>query len=1261
MASVMTKPTSAAKVEARLTKELASASSRIRFSDLLNGTLSLFVIILGYTLLAVLFDRLFELPAFIRFFGFTAFLAVAGFVVWWQIVRPLRSQVNPRFAARQVEATIPDAKNAVINWVDLEDAQVSENIRAAVGNRAAQEVAAADVSKVGESRRFLWLICSVGLLCATLAVLFFVVKSAPFFSLLKRAYNPFTSAIIATRTEIVLEEPLAGDATVTSGDSLNVRVNLRGSLPDPKGPQATRMLVRYNLDSPEVEEFHLENAGSSREWAWKVPPSIVQNGFRYRITAGDATTPEYTVTVRTRPTLRDFRVKYEYPAYTRLKPEESTDPRLEGYRGTQVTLSATGNRAIKDARLILDSQAVQIPGKPEGDSIAFALTLEESSNYRIAFTTADGETAESLIYPVRVLVDQKPLVTITSPKDEEVALPANGLLAVDGIAADDFGLTSVTLKMRIAGTTPKMLESKKYRGGKSLKREADGSYPMALEVKDSVKLSELKTASGQAVELPVGTVLEYWLEAVDNCNQPTGNVGASKIQRVKIAPLPPPEKQGEQKQKNDKRQEDEKQHGEKQDQQLQNEKRDPTQPREDQAKPEQGKNDGGKPEQKPDNTKPDANSPPKNDGQKPNDPNQKPDPMTGNKGTDTPQPNETKPDNTKPMNPPDMGNNANTKPEQNSTQKPNKDEQKLQDEAKKVQDALDEKNREGGESRPADNSAKQPEQRPAEKKPGGEKEPSEDKPQPMEPQGEPEAKPDAGKPQATPKTENGKPQPKNEQGNEKPSPEQKPGEASESNAGGENKPERALKPAEPKAGKPNGNSTTKPDESSEPKPQPGDMGQEKPMPGKNPQAGQEKPANGTQKPDPKEMQDAIKDLKSGDPKKEQAARDKLDKMMGKENREAAEKEAEQLEKDLKSEDPAKREAAKKEIEDFAKKAQENAKNQKPEGQQSEGKPGEEGQKPDPKEMQDAIKDLKSGDPKKEQAARDKLDKMMGKENREAAEKEAEQIEKDLKSDDPAKQAAAKKKLEDFAKKAQEQAKGQNGKSGEDGQKPEGQKPSKEEIEKAQEQLKDLTSKDDAKRQAAEKAIDEKIGKEAREEMQKDLKDLNSGDPKKAQDAKERLEKRAKESQGKSDGMKPPRGPGDRDEEPGEKLKDDPKNRLKTAELQLKQFEKAKADQELQKKLGYTPEQYEKFVKGYEDMVNRLRDDVAKTDPTKPTTPGGPTTIKVGEGSGRALDKRPDATASGTGAGPGTAPPGYSEAQRKFAEEAAKLKKPEAKK
>ncbi len=1321
MATVLTKPqTNALKVEAKLSQELAQATSRIRWTDLLTGGLTLVALVLGYTLLAVLADKLFDLPSWARFGGLTVFLVTFAVAAWFSVVRPLRARINPRFAARQVEQTLADGKNAIINWVDLKNQDLPESVRAAVGAKAAEGVADADVARVGESRRVLVLLSSVGVLVAGLAVFFLLVKSAPFFSLLNRAYNPFTSSGIATRTAITLDEPVGGDVTVTSGDSLTVRVTLAGSLPDAKSPDRPRLLVRYNPDAEEFDELVLDPAGSKREFAAKLPPSVIQNGLRYAVAAGDARTAEFAVTVRTRPLLRDFTVKYEYPAYTRLQPETTTDPRVEGYRGTQVTLVARANRGVKDARLVFDTQLTQVLGTvavETPDAVSFRFPLEEACNYRIAWTAADGETAESAAYPVRVLVDQAPVVTITAPKDEETTLPADGLLKVDGVAADDFGLAGLTLRLRIAETPPVVLEPKKYRDGKSFRRASDQSDPTVFEYKDSVKLSTLKTKTGDAVKLAPGTVLEYWLEATDNCTTPTANVGKSKVQRVKIAPLTPPAEQKKQEQNQAERGEQEKKHQADQDQQQNKEQRQPPQPRPDnvEKKPQEGNPPEG--QENPQNGQPQPN-----DGQpKPKDGDPKdgqPKPKDGpSKNGDDQQPNPDKSPMTKPPEP-GQSNDAGTPKEQGKTgEQPPPDksakpkeaggksgDQNLQDQADKVQQALNDKQNAPSEARPPESNpdtADKPPTDPDAGKPGKAKPQSGDAQNPPEKSGEPKPQPGndgPSKPDATPAES--KPQGGGEKANPEAS-QPKPDAGSKSADSGESQPKPETKPGQSGEPKPGQEKATPQDANAKPKA--GDQNNgAKPDPMKAPQAGEGKPDAGTPKPgDPKTgkpQPDATKGEakpqpgeKSGQPEERPGDEAKPgeagDPQPGaaKPEKPTQPGKAKPTPSDAAGQDPKAGEQ-KPPMGEGAGEAKPEGKPQptpdpmgKPTGAGEQPKGGEKSnekpapgskgageKKPDAQELEQAIKDLKSGNPEKEKADREKLDETMGKENREATQKKAEQLERDLTGNDKAKQDAARKEIEELAKQAEKNGSGEK-KDGAAGDKknpsaPNDKQPTAEQIEEAKKLAEDLTSKDDAKRDAAEKKVDAAVGKEQREQIQQDMKDAQSGDPKTAEVAKKRIDERAKpkpEDKTKSD----QRGPGARPDTPGDKLDDDPKNRRKTADLQLKQFEKAKTDADLQKKLGYTPEQYDEFLKGYAEMVKRQNDAADKPEvlPT-PNEAGGPTTIKVGEGAGtKPVAKRSDGSTGTAGSGVGTAPPGFTDAQRKFAEEAAKLRKPDPKK
>ena len=241
----------------------------------------------------------------------------------------------------------------------------------------------------------------------------------------------------------------------------------------------------------------------------------------------------------------------------------------------------------------------------------------------------------------------------------------------------------------------------------------------------------------------------------------------------------------------------------------------------------------------------------------------------------------------------------------------------------------------------------------------------------------------------------------------------------------------------------------------------------------------------------------------------------------------------------------------------------------------------------------------------------------------------------MKERDAAKAEAEKKKIEDAAKQA---AKAEADKT--PGAKP--KEPTKEEVEKLAQAAKDLDSPDAGKKAAAEKQLDQTVGKEAREQLQKEMKHLKGDDPKKAQEARERLEKLAKDWQ-------PGNGAKGQEVKP---LVENAENRLKAAELQLDDFKNYKGDKKFLRDNNMTDADYEKFLKGYEQMVDRQRKEVddAKLNPMQ-ARPQGPGSVGANDGSSDRVKAGPVAGTAPAAGGPSFAPPGFSEAQRDFAKEA----------
>ena len=268
-------------------------------------------------------------------------------------------------------------------------------------------------------------------------------------------------------------------------------------------------------------------------------------------------------------------------------------PDLEALRGTKVTLVGHANRPIKKAAVEFPGNKDPIVGEVDAKNptqVTFNLPpMMQDGNYRIVFSPkTDEKEGEPEVFKVRVLADEKPEVRITKP-GPVIELPANSTLAVEGETTDDIGIAKMRLHMKVIvpnDPNDRPLVPQEYRNGMSFRRDSDGSYPTKIEYKDFVDLTKVKADDKDraAFHLEEGMEIEYWLEAIDNCDVPPGpNSGFSGRNRVKITPPVTAEQQKKQNEDKQKLQQEQKQHEQKQDQNNAKEERKRPQP-----KPPQG-------------------------------------------------------------------------------------------------------------------------------------------------------------------------------------------------------------------------------------------------------------------------------------------------------------------------------------------------------------------------------------------------------------------------------------------------------------------------------------------------------------------------------------------------------------------------------------------------------------------------------------------------------------------------------------------------
>jgi uncharacterized low-complexity protein len=551
MATVQQSSKPASRFEGFVRQEISRAVRRVRFLDVARAALGLFIGVLAYGLAMMLLDKWLVLSQSVRQVSLFAFLGGVGLYSWFVLLRPIRRAINPYYAAIQVEQMIPDAKNSLVNWLDLHEGNLPPSVTDAIGRRAAEDLQEADLEQAIHSKSLIWLAgVTIGMLFGVVA-LFIMLRSDQFGSLVDRTFSPFSNQGIVKQTRISIVDPPEGNATVSVNRSkLTITVQVDGRVPQEGKPDSIRLMMRYNPEDPNYTERSLARSTSDpTQWSITLQPNDVQNGFWYQVAGGDDQTPEYHVAVRSSPMVTQFNVTREYRAYMRFEPRHTQDPNIEDWRGTTITLDAFTNRHVKEGWLHLTVDgprgpqtnsipATLLPNQPE--TMRFKFILDQDAKYTISFVADNGETSNNpLPYTIKVLQDMKPTVVFTKPEQLKLAEPesdlmiaADGMLQLEGLATDDFGIRKMTLRMKLDGQE---LKAQPYLAPKAFELDT-GGLMRSVEYKDNVDFTKLATSSGIAIKPETGQKFEYWLEAEDACDYPPPGpqVGSTRHYFVKI-------------------------------------------------------------------------------------------------------------------------------------------------------------------------------------------------------------------------------------------------------------------------------------------------------------------------------------------------------------------------------------------------------------------------------------------------------------------------------------------------------------------------------------------------------------------------------------------------------------------------------------------------------------------------------------------------------------------------------------------------------
>ena len=463
-------------------------------------------------------------------------LAVTVGVLVWKVILPWSHQISALYAAKAIESADSHLKGNLLNYVDLQQAGVAASpaVAKAMEKRAAVELQKVDVEQAVD-RRPLLRAAYVLLGVVVTACLYTVISPKDVLTSMKRALLPMTSTHVATQT--IISDVTPGDESVPARTLLTVEADIRGQVPDEVRilvTTADRQEVNQPVEMRRVDEglprFRGTISGENGR-------GVLQN-LTYRIVAGDARSPEYTINVVQPPSVKVDGVAYVHPAYMRLENKSTGGGHIEGWEGTEVALTATANMPLKSAKIVF-SDTEQRPAQAETESVTITGGTQLTAKWKLAFradgtypkffridcATSDNRSdPEPTLYTIKIRPDQPPEVALLSPTGD-LQMPANGTVPLLFQATDpDFLLRWITLHAEKDGQ-PLLVPPEHLLDDGEPRQSVRGSYDFALV----------------PLNLKSGDVIQYWLEATDN-RKPSPNSKRTPKQIIKIVdPVTPDE------------------------------------------------------------------------------------------------------------------------------------------------------------------------------------------------------------------------------------------------------------------------------------------------------------------------------------------------------------------------------------------------------------------------------------------------------------------------------------------------------------------------------------------------------------------------------------------------------------------------------------------------------------------------------------------------------------------------------------------------
>lgn len=467
----------------RLHQKLRAYKKKYFLNKLVKGTLILSTLFLCIYLTINLLEYSFRFDSSVRTILF--FVTIAALILmsirWigyplYQLIF-LDKELNDEEAAKQIGHFFPSVQDKLLNLLQLEQISDSDNelIIASIDQKTDElkVVSFEKAVEIKKNRKYLKYLVYPGI------ALFLILLFVP------ALITESTTRIIKYDTEFVPEAPfefIINESKLEGfkNEDFVLDIKIEGKFVPEQ--------AYINIRGRKIKLKQSDNQSNTFSHTFQK----IQATTRFTLEAAGFTTDEKQVTVYSRPALKEYFVKLDYPAYTNRKDETiSNSASLVVPQGTVATWNF--GTVSADSMHIVNNDEVVERLVESGQLFKYQKKLMSDFDFEVKLNNERSSNVNKIQYTNKVIADEYPKLSV----DQLLDTVLYSYMILGGNISDDYGIRKLTLNFKRQGDARYTVENINIPAGRNA-----SSYFHQWQL-DSLGLNDDQT-------------LEYFIEVFDN-------------------------------------------------------------------------------------------------------------------------------------------------------------------------------------------------------------------------------------------------------------------------------------------------------------------------------------------------------------------------------------------------------------------------------------------------------------------------------------------------------------------------------------------------------------------------------------------------------------------------------------------------------------------------------------------------------------------------------------------------------------------------